>query len=342
MTQLVYTEPELKQDHKFAAPQIEAGYRLHGGFDESGSYVSPRTLNRWPAIRNWQAALGARGWELLDVSQELLKRENYPTRAQQKFLLERDMGSVLWNSLTITGIVEARGKYLATYDAPEIQDIVVEDLSETCLGHLNKGLLVTHGWDEGGDEAAGIGGHDAMWFAVRDLLFGKDAYAIPPDPERLNRPEIGRLMPMIPEGHEELLLLLMNVLMIEVRAESFFEFCVLVMRDPDLFNHRRAEADHAAVIVDRIRADEQSHVAYLQTAISELRSFTIRTTDGGTIPGTEMLDRIWQGLTVYHGVQVFDQNRERTRAALVPYLESKPNGAALVAAFDDLEQERAA
>ena len=342
MNQLVFTEPELKQDHPFAEPQVEAGYRLHGGFDESGTYISPRTLNRWPAIRNWQAALDGRGWDLLDASQELLKRENYPTSAQQKFLLERDMGSVLWNSLTITGIVEARGKFLVTYDAPNMQDIVVEDLSETCLGHLNKGLLVTHGWDEGGDEAAGIGGHDAMWFAVRDMLFGKGAYPMPEEPERLNRPEIGRLMPMIPEAHEELLLLMMNVLMIEVRAESFFEFCVRIMRDPDLFADRRADADHAAVIVDRIRADEQSHVAYLQTALSELRSFTIKTVDGGTIPGTQMLDRIWQGLTVYHGVTVFDQNRERTRAGLIPYMESKPNGTALVAAFDDLEQERAA
>ena len=32
-------------------------------------------------------------------------------------------------------------------------DIIVEDISATCLGHLNKGLLVAHGHDEGGTRA---------------------------------------------------------------------------------------------------------------------------------------------------------------------------------------------
>jgi len=62
--------------------------------------------------------------------------------------------------------------------APDFQNIVVEDISNTSLGHLNKGLLAAHGYDEGGQKALGIGGHDDMWFAVRDALFGKDAYPI--------------------------------------------------------------------------------------------------------------------------------------------------------------------
>src|ERR1044072_8033233 len=81
---------------------------------------------------------------------------------------------------------------LATVSAPDFQKIVVEDLSETCLGHLNKGLLEAHGWDEGGTKSKGIGGHDDMWFAVRGALLGKDAYPIPPVPDSLVRPESGR------------------------------------------------------------------------------------------------------------------------------------------------------
>ena len=51
MVQLRYTRDEIMADHDYAQPQIEAGYRLHGGFDASGNYVSPRTLNRWPAVK---------------------------------------------------------------------------------------------------------------------------------------------------------------------------------------------------------------------------------------------------------------------------------------------------
>ena len=81
-----------------------------------------------------------------------------------------------------------------------------------------------------------------MWFAVRDMLFGKDAYPPTEVPETLSRPEMGRLMPQIPEEYEDCILLLMNVLMIEVRAENFFSFCTAVMRDPDNFRDRRAAA----------------------------------------------------------------------------------------------------
>src|SRR6478736_2183358 len=158
MAKLTYTRDEIMADADYAQPQIEAGYRLHGGFDSSGKYISPRTLNRWPAVEAWQA--------------ELLKRGPYPTVDQQKFLLGHGFGETLWNSLTITGVIEARGAMLAQAVAPNFQDIVVEDISATCLGHLNKGLLVAHGFDEGGTKDKGIGGHDDMWFAVRDALFG--------------------------------------------------------------------------------------------------------------------------------------------------------------------------
>jgi len=77
VTKLVYTRDELMAEHPYARPQIEAGYRLHGGFDAAGTYVSPRTLIRWRAVKAWQAALTAKGWPLIDATIKLLERGNY-------------------------------------------------------------------------------------------------------------------------------------------------------------------------------------------------------------------------------------------------------------------------
>ena len=220
MTRLSYTRDELMASHE------EVGYRLHGGFDATGTYISPRVLHRWPAVRAWAAALEARGYPLIDATVQLLKRGNYPNIPQEKLLLAHGIGQPFWNSLTITGVIEARGKLLCELQAPDFQTIIEEDISQTCTGHLHKGLLYAHGADEGGDPAAPeFGAHDQMWFAARDLCFGKDRYPVPEIPESIGRPDTGRLMPQLPAGFEQLILLLMNVLMIEVRAESFFSFC---------------------------------------------------------------------------------------------------------------------
>ncbi|MBL6854431.1 MAG: hypothetical protein ISS15_03055 [Alphaproteobacteria bacterium] len=342
MAKLSYTRDEILADHDYASPQIEDGYRLHGGFDGKGNYISPRTLNRWPAVEAWQEALKARGGTIIDASRRLLKRGPYPTADQQKFLLGHGFDETLWNSLTVTGIIEARGAMLAQADAPDFQKIVVEDIAETCLGHLNKGLLAAHGYDEGGQKALGIGGHDDMWFAVRDALFGKNAYPIPEVPASISRPETGRRIPEVPEKYEQWILLLMNVLMIEVKAESFFSFCQSVMRDPENFADRRAAANHAADLVERIRTDEAIHVAYLATVISELHGLTIKTVDGKIIPGATIIDPVWNQMIEWHAVTQANFGREQSREAIIGRLKVKPNGAALAASFDRLEFRQAA
>jgi hypothetical protein len=342
MSKLSYTRDELMADHAYARLHLEAGYRLHGGFDEKGTYISPRTLHRWPAVRAWQDALAARGAKLMDATTRLLKRGPYPTIEQQRFLLSHGFGETLWNSLTITGIIEARGGMLAQAVAPNFQDVVVEDISDTCLGHLNTGLLAAQGYDEGGNKAKGEGGHDDMWFAVRDALFGKNAYPIPEVPQNIARPETGRRMPKVPKEHEEWILLLMNVLMIEIKAENFFSFCQAVMCDPANFRDRPAEAKHAAELVERIRTDEAIHVAYLTTALSELRSFTIRTVDGGTMKGAALIDPVWEAMIEWHTVTSADFSRNQSHDGIVGRLKSKPNGVALAVQFDALELQAAA
>ena len=342
MSLLVYSKADLLAEHDYARPQTEAGYRLHGGFDAEGRYISPRTLRRWPAVKAWQAALQERGWPLIDASTQLLQRGSYPSFEQQKYLLGLGLGRTLWNSLTITGIVEARGQFLAAYDPPSLALIVDDNIAGTAVGHLGKGLFEAHGFDEGGSPERGEGGHDTMWFAVRDLLFGKDAYPLPVPPESLARRELGRLMPQIPGPHEQLVLMLMNVLMIEIRAERFFSFCTQVMRSSELFRDRRAEAERAATLVERIRQDEAIHVAYLQTAISELRSFTFRTGDGARVPGKAFLDPIWEGMVHWHAVTTPDHARTQTRTAIADRLLALSDGAKHLAAFDALEERPAA
>ncbi|HYM32855.1 MAG TPA: hypothetical protein VEU47_16250 [Candidatus Cybelea sp.] len=342
MTKLQYTEAELFAEHAYARPQIEAGYRLHGGFDASGNYQSPRTLMRWPAVRAWGKQLEARGWPLIDATTKLLSRGNYPSFEQQKLLLDWGMGQTLWNSITITGVIEARGKRLAEFAAPDFQSIIVEDISATTTGHLHKGLLAAHGYDEGGRADKGEGGHDTMWFAVRDLLFGKDAYPLPQVPESIARPELGRLMPQIPLAHEQTILMLMNVLMIEIRAERAFQFYIRVARDPSLFRDRRADAEHAAELVERIRQDEAIHVAYLQAAVSELRSFTFKTEAGGTIAGKDFIDPIWNGMVQWHSVTTVDHSRAQTRDAISASLKALPDGERKLAALDAVDKKEAA
>lgn len=339
---LRYCVTEILADHSYVRPHIEAGYLLHGGFDETGAYISPRTLHRLSAIKAWSAALVARGHELLDSSQALMVGGNFPNAEQQKFLLGHGMGRTLWDSLTVTGVVEGRGRSLIDAMAPDFRLVILEDISETTLAHLNQGLLRAHGLDEGGNSARGEGGHDLMWFAVRDLLFGKNVWPDPAIPESLSRPETGRVMQGIPKQHEDWILLLMNILMIEVRAEKFFSFCTRVIRDPENFRDRRDAACQAAELVDRIRQDEISHVGYLTTAISELRSFTFHGVGGARIPGCQLIDPVWQGMVRWHAVANADHSRKSAHESILSRLRREPNGKDLQLRFEALDHREAA
>jgi hypothetical protein len=334
---LRYGREQLLESHPYVRPHDAAGYRLHGGFLADGAYVSPRTLGRWPAIRAWGEALKARGWPLIDASGKLLEREGYPNFQQHKLLLKHGLGQSLWNALTVTGIIEARGQVLCTVVAPDLQPLIAEPLGDTALAHLNQGLFFAHGADEGGDPAEpGVGAHDAMWFAARDLVFGKGAYPISEPPASISREVVGREMPQIPEGLEQLTRMLMNVLMIEIRAESFFSLCCALFRDPELFADRREAAELAAVMVERIRADEASHVGYLQVVISELRSFTWRTAAGPT-PGRDIIDPVWAKMVEWHGVTERELAAVRSRAGIEAQVKAAKKPAEARRLLEDLD-----
>ena len=286
---------------------------------------------RTPAVERWAQALLDRGGTLIDVSRDILPTETWPNYAQSKLLLKHGLDRTFWTSLTTTGIVEARGAALCTVTPPDFQPLVREDLSGTLTGHLAKGLLWAHGADEGGDPGdRAIGAHDVMWFAVRDMVFEKDAYPTP-EVERVTRTEPERQMPQIPAAHENLVKFLMSVLVVEVRAESFFTHCCDLLRDPELFANRRAQAEHAAEIVARIRQDEAIHVRYLQVFVSELRIFTF-----GGVEGAAFIDPIWDRVRSF----VQPERQRAMHAAIQAEAEQKLGvevARKLLAEFDALE-----
>lgn len=295
--QLRYTQDELLADHEFAEPHMVLGQRLHGGMLADGTYQPPRALVREPAFEAWEAALRTRGGEPFGASAELLSGLRLPNPDQQVVLLRNGLGLSLWNSLTITGKIEAKGRLLAEIDFPDLQPAIVEDISDMAIGHLNKGLLLAHGLDEGGLPEQGIGGHDAMWFVARDLVFGAGAFPDVDAPENIGRPDAAtRSVPEVAPEIEGLVSFLANLLIIEFRAEIGFADTQTVMRSDRVFTDRPEEAELAAEIVERIRTDETIHVRSLNLYLGEMRSVRFKTLDGGSVSGAELIDRFWAGL----------------------------------------------
>ncbi len=296
MSTLRYTRDQLMEDHDYAEPQVVDGRRMHGGFLADGTYQPPRTKVRGPAIDAWTKALRDRGGEIFDADASLLDGVRLPSIDQQRVLLRNGLGETFWNNLTIIGKIEAKGRLLADITFPDLQDVIVEDISEMAIGHLNDGLLVAHGLDEGGEPEQGIGGHDEMWFVARDLAFGVGAYPDVEPPENIARPDTERRIPELRADIEGLVSFLANLLLIEFRAELGFSETQAVLRTPDLWGDRTEQAAEAAEIIGRIRTDEEIHVTSLRLYLGEIRSCTFRTEDGGTISGAEIIDRFWNDL----------------------------------------------
>ncbi len=295
--QLVWSAAELLAEHDHAEPHVVAGRRLHGGFRADGTYQPPRMRNRGPALDAWERALRARGGTPFGASARLLEGIRIPNAAQHLVLLRNGMGQSFWNSLTITGKIEARGRALAEMVFPDLQEAVVDDISEMAIGHLGKGLLVAHGLDEGGRPDLGIGGHDEMWFVARDLVFGPDAYPDVDPEENIGRPDTGvRYVPEVAPATEGLVSFLANLLIIEFRAELGFADTQQILRTPDVFADRRPEAAQAAELVERIRTDETVHVRSLNLYLGEMRTVDFRTLDGARVSGAEVIDRFWDGM----------------------------------------------
>lgn len=331
---LRYTRDELFESHDYAEPHIVEGRRMHGGFLTDGTYQPPRALVRQVAIDAWTDALRSRGGDLLDADASLLTGARLPEVEQGRVLLRHGLGETFWNSLTIIGKIEAKGRLLAEITFPEFQPYVVEDISEMALDHLNRGLLVAHGIDEGGEPEAGIGGHDEMWFVARDLAFGGGAYPDVEPPESIARPDNERRIPELAEEMESTISFLANLLLIEFRAELGFSETQAILRTSDVWGDRSAEAAEAAEIIGRIRIDEEIHVSSLRLYLGEIRSLTFKTVDGGTISGATVIDRFWADLVNWATVEEPAIAAERQREILTQRILAHPEGPTILDEFN--------
>ena len=143
-------------------------------------------------------------------------------------------------------------------------------------------------------------------------------------------------MPELPPEYEGMLSFLKNLLLIEFRAEIGFANTQHVLRTRDLFSDKRAAAEQAAEIIERIRTDEEIHVRSLRLYLGELRTLTFKTVSGGEIAGATLIDRFWRGLINWATVE------QPRLAALQQYelikarILAAPNGERRLKEFDTL------
>jgi hypothetical protein len=304
--QVSFTTDEMLASHDYAEPLVANGVPCHGGFDEDGTYVSPRTRFRQPAIAAWEAKRAEDfGTPSLDAPIDTWP-EHFPNVAQSKFLVRSGVTEMAATELTRIGTVESFGAMLRYTPLPDFQQIFDDSIAGTATEHIRKGLFEAHARDEAGweDEA----GHDQMWFAARDVAFenysGDDMRAqmlermgiggpggSPADFEKMRAEAMARrvLPDDIDFDFESMLNRMIGLLFIEISAFHAFAWAEELLADSDLV---AGEGD-AARIVSYIRQDEMPHVGYLTVALSEMRDRTWVGTTGTKYDGNEMIDRLW-------------------------------------------------
>lgn len=345
--QVSFTEAELLATHDTAEPLIAGGVRCHGGFTDDGTYVSPRTQYRVPAIEAWQAQHRATfGTEILHVPLETWP-ENFPNVEQARQLLRAGVPEPLIATLTRIGTVEGFGANIRFLQPGNMQKHFEEDVRGTAIAHLGKGLFEAHGRDEAGWEEEA--GHKDMWFAARDIAFEHPTAKIDIDAmlERMGFGQSGppggamvdRLLPEDVDVNLELIAnLMIRVLLIEVQAFHTFAWADAWLSDPTLV----AGEGRAAQIVSYIRADETPHVGYLKTALTEMRDRTWLGADGQKHAGTDMIGTLWaKALDNSLGA-----SRHQTHQAVLGEVEhwclQRPNGQDILAEFHSLGTKAAA
>jgi hypothetical protein len=210
------------------------------------------------------------------------------------------------SALTRIGTVEGFGGMLRLLPVPDFQRCFDEEIAGTAVAHIDHGLFEAHARDEAG--FGDVAGHDRMWFVARDLAFdhpvSEDQTAAmlarmgidrtPKSPAQLQRlraaAEAGRTLPdEIDFTLEMVVARMIGLLLIEISAFHGFRWAEAVLGDTELV----AGEGEAARLVSYIRSDETPHVAWLRTALSEMRDRTWVGSEGGRYAGTDMIGRLW-------------------------------------------------
>lgn len=337
--QLEFTQDELLMDSTVAEPLIAGGVRCHGGFDAEGRYVSPRTRFRTSAIAAWQRQhRDLFGAEIMDVPMETWP-EHFPNLDQARFLLRAGVPEPLIATLTRIGTVEGYGANIRLLRPGNLQRFFSEDVRGTAIAHLGAGLFEAHGRDEAGWEKEA--GHKDMWFAARDIAFESPTAGL--DVEAMlarmgfgssgsSQPVERRLPDSIDPDLESMVALMIRILLIEVSAFHSFRWSEAWLSDTD----HVAGGGAAATLVSYIRADETPHVAYLSTALTEMRDRTWIGDGGDTFAGTEMIASLWAPLLDQSLGAGREQSRTATQGEVEYWLSKRRNGPDLLAEFNAL------
>jgi hypothetical protein len=337
--QVDYSQRELLESHPVAEPLIAGGVRCHGGFDDTGAYVSPRTKNRWPAIRAWQQQRADQfATPLLDIALDTWP-EAYPSVAQAKFLLREGVTDPIVARLTQIGTVEGFGSMIRYSPIPDLQRCFVEDVRATATWHLGRGLYEAHARDEAGYKSEG--GHKQMWFAARDIAFEH------PLTEDQTQVMMDRLFgyggaasgssatPLFPDVDQSLELLIQSMarlLLIEISAYHIFAWAEEVLADTELV----AGDGEASRLVSYIRADEAPHAEYLKTTLSEMRDRTFVAESGRHVPGSEVVGRIWERARAESVGARHEATVRMVRREIEHALHGRARGKDILAEFDAL------
>jgi hypothetical protein len=331
---VVYTREEILADPAVSEPLVAAGVRCHGGFDADGGYCSPRTRFRAPAISAWQERLALEGAELLQVSPALIPPQ-YPNVAQSKLLLQAGVRDPIVRSLTIISIVEGFGAIIRDVEVPDLDALVVEPIAGTSLAHLRGALFEAHARDEAGHRDQG--GHKQMWEAARDMALENPK--VPGDVlmrlmgRRSGSRARSRTFPQLDEKLERMLTTMASVLVIEIFAANTFDWGQELLSDPEV----SADPGGAGAMVSYIRTDESPHVEYLRTALTEIRTRQLRTVDGGTVPGREVVDGLMHRTLHTLTTERPRQQRADIRESLSEAMGVARDPARLLEEFDSLE-----
>jgi hypothetical protein len=124
-----------------------------------------------------------------------------------------------------------------------------------------------------------------------------------------------------------------TVLVVEVFAENTFDWGQQVLSDPEV----SADPAGAGAMVGYIRSDENPHVEYLRTALSETRARTLRSVDGGTLAGRTVVDGLLHRTLHALTTERPRQQREDLRASLGESMQAARDPRRLAEEFDALE-----
>jgi len=345
-----YSREEILAEHAYVQRIRRGDVLFHGGLDEAGTYLSPRSLHRPDAIRAWTERLAEAGAATEAMRFERTVPEFFPSVAQAKLLLRAGARGAMTRILTLIGVTEGFGNDgLRALPPLDFAAHFAESIEGAALAHLHGGLLEAHGADEAG--CGPEAGHDAMWYAIRDAAL--ECPPITPDmyenlpispppgytgpakaaPEAMSPADLAqRLFPEIDPMLEIELSVFAQILFLELVAYGTFAWAREVLADPAC----SAAPTFSPWMVDCIRQDEGLHVGYLQCALAEARSRTIRTQDGGTIPGSRVVDAICEKIVRTQTGGRRDRMLAYRMRQIREELAARPDGDRVLAEFERL------